>query len=548
MACPHAAGVQWAVRQCPFLAKLEAQQGPDYAAAIALQPTRAFAAGEPAATVGAQSSPCEQLSAAFSLFHGPAGAVPLASGSAGLAAVRGCPFGAAPAPRGDAGAPAQASPAPRRAAPLPLAAISLGFGSGPNFGDFLRKRVQQHRQGGARRPPGQRPQPPQPPASNGSGAGAGGPHHAGGAGFKPQRPLADPAGGGGLGGAGQRAFGAAHGPQPPSASAASSAASHPAAPPSAGPAGGGPGSGGAALGGGGSAGAGFAAPPGPGPSSKGPAGGGATAGARRGAWGAPPSRAAARGGAAPGGAPDGARPAGLGGAGVPGASPPGAGASPACPMRTWLGPLAGMVFNQYDKLVCPPAIVAARAALSRTAAVQHLRPQVLPVKLLAVAAVAAASNLPCGAVRAHYEKFSVGWFVAVHATIPFVAMLRKAVIMPKLAMLVTFSAAVLGQALGARLEAARLAALERDGAADPLRVGAWLPGARVRARAPAAGAAAAPARDSGAWREKLRAGVRAGLGEDGGGRRLAGTSACASSSAPVVGLGSLLPQLPVVRA
>jgi hypothetical protein len=130
--------------------------------------------------------------------------------------------------------------------------------------------------------------------------------------------------------------------------------------------------------------------------------------------------------------------------------------------------MAGLVFNQYDKLICPPAIVAARAALAKTAAVQQLRPQALPVKLVAVAAVVAGINMPCGAVREHFEKFSVGWFIAVHATIPFVAMLRKAVIMPKYAMVVTIAAAVIGQVLGSRLERARLQYEQQHGPLLPL--------------------------------------------------------------------------------
>jgi hypothetical protein len=156
--------------------------------------------------------------------------------------------------------------------------------------------------------------------------------------------------------------------------------------------------------------------------------------------------------------------------GTTGSSSSGAAAQPpsACPLRKWLGPAAGLVFNEYDKIICPPAIVAARAALARTAPVQQLRPQALPVKLLAVAAVVAGVNLPAGAVREHFEKFSVGWFVAVHVTIPFVAMLRKAVIMPKFAILATIAAAVVGQMVGARLERARLAHEELHGPLLPL--------------------------------------------------------------------------------
>lgn len=51
--------------------------------------------------------------------------------------------------------------------------------------------------------------------------------------------------------------------------------------------------------------------------------------------------------------------------------------------------------------------------------------------------VAISAGLPCGAWREHTRKFSPQWFLAVHATIPFVAMLRKAVLMPRWAILLT---------------------------------------------------------------------------------------------------------------
>ena len=48
------------------------------------------------------------------------------------------------------------------------------------------------------------------------------------------------------------------------------------------------------------------------------------------------------------------------------------------------------------------------------------------------------------------------WFLAVHASIPFIAMLRKAVIMPKIAIACTIACAIAGQAMGARMERDRL--------------------------------------------------------------------------------------------
>jgi hypothetical protein len=178
--------------------------------------------------------------------------------------------------------------------------------------------------------------------------------------------------------------------------------------------------------------------------------------------------------------------------------------------------------------------------------------------------------MPCGAVREHFEKFSLGWFIAVHATIPFVAMLRKAVIMPKYAMVITFAAAVIGQVIGSRLERARLAQLQQQGLQDPLT--AWMmpqqsftsaAAAATAGTGAARGAAAADVASSAGngsgsvprgagWRAKLLAGARAGLAGDQevAAAAASGSGTCGSEagSRAVVGLGSWLPQLPVVKA
>lgn len=108
------------------------------------------------------------------------------------------------------------------------------------------------------------------------------------------------------------------------------------------------------------------------------------------------------------------------------------------------------------KFRCPPAVVAARAALARTAAVKSLRPQPLPTRVLAVGMLGMALNVPLGIWREHTEKFSPAWFTAVHASVPFIAMLRKAVHMPKYAMAFTFAASILGQVIGSRAERRRI--------------------------------------------------------------------------------------------
>ena len=112
------------------------------------------------------------------------------------------------------------------------------------------------------------------------------------------------------------------------------------------------------------------------------------------------------------------------------------------------------------KLQCPRAIVAGRAFVARLQPVRELRPQALPVKLATLGAGTAVLNVPFGMWREHTRKFSPEWFLAVHATIPFVAMTRQGIGMPKTVIFLTIASAILGQALGARLERRRLLPVE----------------------------------------------------------------------------------------
>lgn len=85
--------------------------------------------------------------------------------------------------------------------------------------------------------------------------------------------------------------------------------------------------------------------------------------------------------------------------------------------------------------------------------------------------VAALLNMPFGAAREHTHKFSPQWFLAVHATIPLIAPLRKAVLMPRWAIAFTIASAIIGQAAGARLERRRLSGAqqpEHTSAAEPV--------------------------------------------------------------------------------
>lgn len=72
------------------------------------------------------------------------------------------------------------------------------------------------------------------------------------------------------------------------------------------------------------------------------------------------------------------------------------------------------------------------------------------------------ANIPLGAWREHTKKFSLSWFTAVHAAIPFIAMLRKSVLMPKTAMALTIAGSILGQIIGSRAERLRLKAKAKN--------------------------------------------------------------------------------------
>lgn len=109
------------------------------------------------------------------------------------------------------------------------------------------------------------------------------------------------------------------------------------------------------------------------------------------------------------------------------------------------------------KYVCPPAIVALRAAVAKHPVMQALRPQALEVRVLSIATMGMFLNIPLGAWREHYEKFSPQWIMVVHASVPVVAILRKAALIPRYAMAFTIAASILGQAVGSRMERKKLA-------------------------------------------------------------------------------------------
>jgi len=109
------------------------------------------------------------------------------------------------------------------------------------------------------------------------------------------------------------------------------------------------------------------------------------------------------------------------------------------------------------QMKCPSAIIKMRAAFAATAPMRALRPQDLSIRMAATAATSLVSNVPLGMWRDHLEKFSPAWFVAVHASIPLIVLMRKSALLPKYAIAATISCAILGQYLGSRYERARVA-------------------------------------------------------------------------------------------
>ncbi|GAA0152197.1 hypothetical protein LIER_37443 [Lithospermum erythrorhizon] len=83
----------------------------------------------------------------------------------------------------------------------------------------------------------------------------------------------------------------------------------------------------------------------------------------------------------------------------------------------------------------------------------------LPAKVLVIGALGMATNIPLGIWREHTEMFSPSWFAPVHAAVPFIAMLRKTILMPKSVMALTIAASILGQVIGSRAERYRLKAV-----------------------------------------------------------------------------------------
>jgi len=72
----------------------------------------------------------------------------------------------------------------------------------------------------------------------------------------------------------------------------------------------------------------------------------------------------------------------------------------------------------------------------------------MALKILLVSLLCFLVNIPLGIWREHTRKFSWQWFVAIHASIPFIIALRIGLQLHPIAIPVNIAAAVLGQLVG----------------------------------------------------------------------------------------------------
>jgi hypothetical protein len=84
-----------------------------------------------------------------------------------------------------------------------------------------------------------------------------------------------------------------------------------------------------------------------------------------------------------------------------------------------------------------------------------LPPPVSWVLIALIGIAALALNIPLGYAREGYRKFSVGWFVCVHLSVPFIAWLRLANDVSAWGIPAFVACAVLGQIAGGKVRKTR---------------------------------------------------------------------------------------------
>ena len=78
------------------------------------------------------------------------------------------------------------------------------------------------------------------------------------------------------------------------------------------------------------------------------------------------------------------------------------------------------------------------------------------IKILLVALISFLANIPLGLWRSHQRRFSLKWFVAVHASVPFIIALRIWLNTDTAYIILFILMAVAGQFVGAKLPCAKI--------------------------------------------------------------------------------------------
>lgn len=110
------------------------------------------------------------------------------------------------------------------------------------------------------------------------------------------------------------------------------------------------------------------------------------------------------------------------------------------------------IYGKNGRIQCPPVVVAIRRFVARTPVCKAIRPQPVQNRLASLFALACLGNVPPGMVKEHFDKFSPEWIATVHSSVPVVGALRRAIILPPYAILITILGSVMGQIAGGKLE------------------------------------------------------------------------------------------------
>lgn len=72
------------------------------------------------------------------------------------------------------------------------------------------------------------------------------------------------------------------------------------------------------------------------------------------------------------------------------------------------------------------------------------------VEIVAISLIAFIVNIPLGIWRTRYKRLSINWWLLIHASVPFIVVLRIYLETPNLCIPLFIGMAILGQLLGVR--------------------------------------------------------------------------------------------------